>query len=158
MKTQIFFQTFLILHLTGLVLMAGTTATDYIVFRIFSKSLIKRKEMSLTLPDLMKKLSILLAIGAALLILTGAGLFFITDGLFIHQIWFKIKMLLVLGLILNGFLVGARQESKLKSSIAKEYTNNSKQTNKAIFNLKIFYAIQMILFFLIIILSVFKFN
>lgn len=158
MNTQIFFQVLLILHLTGLALMAGTTVTDYIVFRAFLKPFGKEKERSLNLLDLKKNLSILLAIGAALLILSGTGLFIITDGLFIHQMWFKIKLFLVLALILNGFLVGTRQELKLKNSISKSESNHGKQTNKAIFNLKIFYIMQMSIFFVIIFLSVFKFN
>ena len=158
MATQILFQVLLILHLTGLTLMVGTTVTDYIVFRVFLKSLDKDKERSLNLLDLRKKLSILLGIGAALLILSGTGLFIITDGLFIHQIWFKIKLFLVLALILNGFLVGTRQELKLKNIISENESKRSKQTNKAIFNLKIFYMMQMSIFFVVIFLSVFKFN
>ena len=125
MNTQIFFQVLLILHLTGLTLMAGTTGTDYIVFRMFLKLFDKEKERSLNLLDLKKKLSILLAIGAALLLLSGTGLFIITDGLFIHQIWFKIKLFLVLALILNGFLVGTRQELKLKKGISESESNHS---------------------------------
>ncbi len=97
--------------------MAGTTVAEYITFNTFSKLFGKERERSLSLLELMKKLSGLLGLGAALLILSGIGLFIITHDVFIHQVWFRIKLALILFLILNGFLVGSRQGSKLKNSI-----------------------------------------
>jgi hypothetical protein len=158
MNTLILLQTLLILHLSGLTLMAGTTVTEYITFNTFSKQYEKEKERSLNLLGLMKKLSALLGVGAALLILSGIGLLILTNGVFLHQFWFKIKLILILTLVLNGFLVGGRQESKLKTSINTNGSVPCEQTTSVMLRLKIFYRVQMSLFFVIILLSVFKFS
>lgn len=147
-------QILLILHLTGLALMAGTTVVEYVTFREFARLFHSERERSHYLPGLMKKLSVLLGIGAALLIGSGIGLFLTTSGVFAHQVWFQVKLLIVLALILNGFMVGSRQEVKLKKSI----DTDAVQSLTAIRKLKLFYLVQTGLFFTIIILSVFKFN
>ena len=144
---------FLIAHLTGLALMAGTTVADTVTFNAFSKSLQVDGKPSLTLLALMDKFSALLGIGAALLIISGTGMMIITHGAFAHQIWFKIKLGLILALILNGFLVGGRQKSKLK-----RYLDTGEQTTAAISNIKLFFLAQMGFFLTIILLSIFKFN
>ena len=150
---MIILQILLVVHLTGLALMAGTTVADTVTFRFFSKSFEKEREQSLNLLALMEQLEALLGIGAALLILSGTGLLIITHGAFVHQIWFKIKLALILTLILNGFIVGGRQKSKLK-----RVTNTYEQTKAAISNIKTFYLVQTGLFLSIILLSVFKFS
>lgn len=144
---------FLIAHLTGLALMAGTTVADTVTFNTFSKSLQIDGKPSLTLLALMDKFSALLGIGAALLIISGTGMMIITHGAFAHQIWFRIKLVLILALILNGFVVGGRQKSKLK-----KYLDAGEQPETAIRNIKLFYLSQMGLFLTIILLSIFKFN
>jgi hypothetical protein len=144
---------FLIAHLTGLALMAGTTVADTVTFNTFSKSLQIDGKPSLTLLALMDKFSALLGIGAALLIISGTGMMIITHGAFAHQIWFKIKLALILTIILNGFLVGGRQKSKLKKNL-----NSGDQAYSAISNIKLFFLAQMGLFLTIILLSIFKFN
>ena len=150
---MIWLNIFLIAHLSGLALMAGTTVAETVVFYIFSKSFQKDGAPALNLLGLMDKLSALLGIGAALLIISGTGMMFITHGAFAHQIWFKIKLGLILTLILNGFLVGGRQSSKLKRRL-----DVNEQLTGIISNIKLFFMAQMILFFTIILLSIFKFN
>ncbi len=153
MNTMILLNIFLIAHLTGLTLMAGTTVADTVTFNAFSKSLQKEGTPGLNLLALMDKFSALLGIGAALLIISGTGMMIITHGAFAHQIWFKIKLVLILALILNGFVVGGRQKSKLK-----KYLDAGEQAQAAIRNIKLFYLSQMGLFLTIILLSIFKFN
>lgn len=153
MNSMTLLNIFLITHLTGLALMAGTTVADTVTFNTFSKSLQIDGKPLLTLLTLMDKFSALLGIGAALLIISGTGMMIITHGAFAHQIWFKIKLALILTLILNGFLVGGRQKSKLKKSL-----DIGEHTTTAIGNIKLFFLAQMGLFLTIILLSIFKFN
>jgi len=152
MNTLFSLQVLLILHLTGLTLMAGTTAAEYVTFKEIAKLFSTEKERARSLIGLMKKVSLLLGIGAALLITSGAGLLLLTNGVFVHQAWFQIKLSLVLALILNGFTVGTRNEIKLRKSIDADAV----QGITAIRKLKRFYLVQCGLFFTIIILSVFK--
>ena len=153
MNTMILLNIFLIAHLTGLALMAGTTVADTVTFNAFSKSFRKDGTPALNLLALMDKFSALLGIGAALLIISGTGMLIITHGAFAHQIWFKIKLALILALILNGFVVGGRQKSKLK-----KYLDAGEQAETEIRNIKLFYLSQMGLFLTIILLSIFKLN
>lgn len=153
MNTMILLNIFLIAHLSGLALMAGTTVADTVTFNAFSQSFRKDGTPSLTLLALMDKFSVLLGIGAALLIISGTGMMIITHGAFAHQIWFKIKLTLILTLILSGFLVGGRQKSKLKKNLDRR-----EQAETAMGNIKLFFLAQMGIFLVIILLSIFKFN
>lgn len=153
MNTMILLNICLIVHLSGLALMLGTTVTETVTFNIFSKTFKKGAMPSLNLLALMDKLSAVLGIGAAFLILSGTGMMIITHGAFAHQIWFKIKLGLILTLILNGFLVGARLKSKLEKQIKE-----GDQVTDTIGCTKLFFLAQMTLFFTIILLSIFKFS
>jgi hypothetical protein len=133
--------------------MVGTEIADAITFNTFSKILQKNGKPSETLLALMDKFSVLLGIGAALLILSGTGIVFITHGAFAHQIWFKIKLVMILTLILSGFLVGAKQKIKLKKCLEMD-----DRAEVPIRNIKLFYLAQMAVFFTIILLSIFKFS
>ena len=154
MTTLISLHILLILHLTGLALMAGTTVAEYVTFKTFARLFITEKEQSRSVLDLIKKLSVLLATGAALLIVSGTGLLIITQGVFLKQIWFQIKSGLIITLVLNGFLTGARQELKLRNNIDTDVVKSM----EAIRKLKIFHLVQISLLFTIIFLSVFKFS
>ena len=153
---MILLQIFVITHLIGMSLMAGTTVVEYITAKNISKIFREEREKALGLLELMKKFAVLLGLGAALLIISGTGLLIINKGVFFHQLWFKIKLLLIVILILNGFLVGNRQELKLKKSMNGNGTKSNEQIKKAIVNIRVFYLTQMALFFIIIILAVFK--
>ncbi|MDO3629102.1 hypothetical protein [Mucilaginibacter sp. BT774] len=133
--------------------MLGTTIAETVTFNVFSKSFKKDALPSLNLLALMDKFSALLGIGATFLILSGTGMMIITHGAFAHQIWFKIKLALILTLVLNGFLAGTRLKSKLERQIKER-----DQAIGTINRIKLFYLTQMTLFFTIILLSIFKFS
>lgn len=158
MNTFLTFQTCLILHLTGLVLMAGPTAVDLIIFNNFCKKFELEKEKALALLEVMSKLSVLLIAGAILLIVSGAGLFIITHGVFAEQFWFKFKMGLIVVLILNGSFFGGRQASKLKNLIRESRPGLNNKIKAVNFKLKLFYTFQIAIFFTIIILAILKLN
>ena len=143
----------LIIHLSGLALMLGTTIAETVTFNVFSKSFKKDALPSLNLLALMDKFSALLGIGAAFLILSGTGMMIITHGAFAHQIWFKIKLALILTLVLNGFLAGTRLKSKLERQIKER-----DQAIGTINRIKLFFLTQMTLFFTIILLRIVKFS
>lgn len=108
--------------------------------------------------EIMSKLSVLLIAGAMLLIVSGTGLFIVTHGVFAEQLWFKLKMGLIVILILNGFFFGGRQESKLKNIIRESGADLNSKMRAVNLKLKLFYTFQAAIFFTIIILAIFKFN
>jgi uncharacterized membrane protein SirB2 len=152
---MILLQVCLVVHLAGLALMAGTTVSELIVFRAFSKRLGKDGVASSSLLDLAAGFPMMLGIGAGALILSGIGLMAVTHGAFTHQLWFQVKMLLIVAIILNGFITGGKHERRLKEGIR---TNTPDMIKSAATNLQHFSMTQMALFLVIIILAVFKFN
>ena len=155
MNTVILLQTCLVIHLAGLTLIAGTVISEYVVFRTFLRRFEQEGIVSAGLVDLAARFPAMLAAGAGALILSGIGLFALTGGTFGHQLWFQVKMLLIVALVLNGLLAGGKYERRLKEGIT---TNKSAQIKNAAIGLKRFCLAQAALFLVIIVLAVFKFN
>lgn len=151
------FQSFLLFHLIGLVLFAGTTTADFVTFRQFWKQYeqdtITAKPMLLT----MIKFPLLMALGMVAIILSGIGMMAMTHGVFGEQLWFRIKFAIVLLIILNNIFVGKRLVSSLRKKMAGD-ANDPAATTQIRNNLRLFHYAQLIMFFAIILLSVFKFN
>lgn len=145
-------------HLMGLVVMAGTTFIDFITHRTFWKIYDVEKQPSKNLLQLMSRFSRLAGIGAAVIILTGFGMMAVTRGAFGEQFWFRIKFILVIILVLNAVLVGRIQGLKLRRLAADPGLASDEGIRLLKSRLNRFYLSQMILFIIIIILSVFKFN
>jgi hypothetical protein len=164
MNIAYFLPTLLTLHLTALIIMAGTTFIDYLAFQTFWELFDQDKERSAGVLQATARFSRLLGIAAAVLILTGIGMMAVTHGVFGEQLWFRIKFVLVLGLIANGLLGGRRQGVKLRKLIPIDGpapTHNPDymvQISRIRTNLNRFHIAQLFIFFIIIILSVFKFN
>ena len=157
MTTQTIYHTLLLLHLVGLTLFAGTTIADFLTFRQFQKQYDADKTKSLALLSAMSSLQIAMRIGIAVIILAGIGLMAMTHGLFGEQLWFRIKFALVLLVILNSILMGNRQRIKLKKTFETNGNDTATVTGIQI-KLSRFYYIQLASLFLIVLLSVFKFN
>ena len=158
MNTLILMQVLLVLHLTGLTLLAGTTVAEYVTFRTFSNRLKIEGKASGSLLNLMSGLAVILAIGGGLLLISGTGLMTVTHGVYAHQLWFKIKLAIIFVLVLNGFLVGNRQGIKLRKSLSGKSLDGDKAVKRTMANMKVFYVVQMGLFLVIVMLAVFKFN
>ena len=158
MATQTWLSAFLVLHLTGLVLMAGTTIIDYLTYRLFWKIYAIEKRTSTGLIQLMSRYSRILGIGAALLILTGIGMMALTRGVFGEQLWFRIKFVLVLLLVANGLLNGRRLGMKQRKILSTAGFVPDDTTGRIKSRLNSFYLSQLGIFITIVFLSVFKFS
>lgn len=158
MNTGNFLQSILVLHLIGLTIMAGTTVVGFTTFKTFWKQFYEDKEKSMGLLMATSQFSRLTGIGAALLVLTGIGMMALTNGIFGGQLWFRIKIGIVVTLMLNGLLFGRRQGIKLRKTLSADTPYLTGQINRIRINLNIFFTLQFILFFFIVFLSVFKFN
>ena len=148
----------LVLHLAGLVLMVGHTVVDFVLFLSFSKQFAVERERSLTLLQTMAKLSRLVIAGAVLLIVSGTGLFLVTGAVFGEQLWFQIKMGLIVVLVLNGSLFGGRLQTRLKNLLGENGPGANKEIGAVKARLGIFYTVQTAVFLAIIVLAVFRFS
>jgi hypothetical protein len=104
----------------------------------------------------LSRLGVLLGIGAALLVLSGTGMLLLTRGVFIHQLWFKVKLALVAILILNGFGFGGRQIARIKKLMqpVPAGVGSSAALREPLAKVRLFYVLQLLVFLVIIGLSV----
>ena len=148
----------LTMHLMGFVMVAGTTVADFIAFRQFWNQYELDVVKGRAVFQAISKFPILFRIGIILIILSGVGMMAITHGVFGEQLWFRIKFALVIMVILNGLITGRRQSRKLSRILNAELPDNFVKFARVKGNLKMFHYVQLTLLFIILFLSVFKFN
>lgn len=146
------------MHLAGLTLMAGTDIVEFVAFRNILKNYQTSKDAAVHQIGILSKLSVLLLIGGILLVLSGTGFLIITHNAFGSQLWFKIKMIFVLGLVLNGILMGRKSGNRLKQSLMTGNIAKTQQVEDAIRTMIRFHFIQLCIFFIVVLMAVFKFN
>jgi len=158
MYTQILRQLLLIMHLSGLILMVGTTVASFVTFRAFINRFNLKSETSTGLLQLLSNLDPIKGIGGILLIISGIGLTFITGWVFLHMLWLQLKLSLILLLPLNEMLIGKKQLKKLKTVFFENNPDSAAVIKMTIPKIALFYTIQLSLFLAIIVLAVLKFN
>lgn len=160
MSTLIFYHTVLVLHITGLVMLAGTVLVDYVLANQFWKQYAIDKQKGLAVCEAMLKLQRLPAIGGILLILSGITMMVLTHGAYGGQTWFRIKMVLVILIIINAIAFRRRQGVKLSRLLVEKTPrqNMDAELLKVKSNLRLFHLSQNVLLITIFVLSVFKFN
>jgi uncharacterized membrane protein len=157
MNSYTFLQTFLVLHLTGLILMAGTIVVDSMVYRAFWRQYDTEKERAVNLLAVSGKFGRVTGIGAALIVLTGIGMMGITHGVFGEQLWFRVKFGLVILLIVIN-LLARRRGARLRKAIGLSDADSTVTVASAKAFLGRYFLAAFAIFFVIILLSVFKFN
>ena|SRR5713226_5470832 len=160
MAIQTIYYSALVGHIVGLTLMAGTTVSDYIVFRQFWKQVPIDRSKGIVIQRAVSRFPLLFGIGFIFLVISGVTMMAITHGVFGEQIWFRIKFALIIIIIINGLAFGRRQGVKLKRYLSEELPGINGEQNllRIKRNLGLFHLLQIALFILIYVLSVFKFN
>lgn len=152
------FLTLLMLHLTGLVLMAGSTLINFLNYQTFWKLFDDNKEHAAGALATTARLPRLIGIGAGLLITTGFAMIALTHGALAQQIWFRIKFVFVLLLIANNIFNGRKLETKLSAIITRDSPNFGLVASNLKNRLRTYYISQLAFFLIIIFLSAYKFN
>lgn len=152
------FLTFLMLHLIGLILMAGATLINFVNYQTFWKLFDHQNEQAAGVLVMTTKLPRMIGIGAALLICTGIGMIALTHGVLAQQLWFRIKFILVLLLIANNIFNGRKLETKLSTIISGNRSDLLPQVLTLKSRLRTYYLLQLGIFLIIIFLSAYKFN
>ncbi|MCF6406838.1 hypothetical protein L3C95_28325 [Chitinophaga filiformis] len=144
----------LLVHITGLTLAAGTTFISYLMNRRFWKFYVTDKAKALTVMELGARLPMIIGIGMGLLLLSGFSLMYLTKGVFAEQLWFRIKIVLVLIGIGAGF-VGKSLGNRMNAMVAADSGAGVGSLKQ---KMMLFYLAQLLLLFSIFVLGVFKFN
>ena len=121
---QTFFQIALITHIVGITLMAGTTLVEYLLTKHFFKRYASDGSSAITSNEDGFNFHLLVNIGIIFLIISGVTMLVIVQGIFAKQIWFQIKIGLIIIIAINGSLVGRRQDTKLKQLMSLEKLNS----------------------------------
>jgi hypothetical protein len=155
-----FYYIALVIHVIGITIMAGTTFIDFITFRAFSKAFVADKNKSLVLENYLYKLQRFLGIGMLLILASGVTMMVKLHEVWGAQVWFRIKMGILLLIIINGLGLRRSVGSKLKKALAgNDLDGTANEKWHAVKrNFTLVQVIQMALFVVIYVLSVFKFN
>jgi len=159
MNTGIYYSA-LVIHIIGIILMAGTTFIDVVIFQQFWKFFpvdINKREFTATI---IFKLQKFIRIGMLAILLSGVTMMYYLHQVWGAQIWFKIKIGIVLLIILNGLINRRRLGLKLKKFLADTSTVMIIDVKWSVLkrNITTFHLLQVLFFVIIFILSVFKFN
>jgi hypothetical protein len=157
---QTLYQLALVTHLIGLALLVGATVSNYTITLQFWKQYASDSKKDFGITEAMAKFGMLTRIGIVLLILSGVTMLFVVHGLFGEQTWFRIKIGLVILIITNGIAVGGRLGIKLKKTLSAQGVgaHSKMDLSKIKTRLNWFHISQIILFIIVFVLSVFKFN
>lgn len=157
MNTQTFLNVDLVLHITGFTMMAGTILADFAINRRVNRFLLTDKQRAVGIMDIAAGFPRLIGIGAALLIVTGFAMVSIFREAVTDMLWFRIKMAVVVLILVNGAVIMRRMSNRIKRLLEAGGDNN----NALILSLKqrlgVFHGIELLLFLIIFILSVFRF-
>lgn len=155
-----FYNAALVLHIVGITMMAGTSFIDYITFSFFYKTYATDTAKGLVLESYLYNLQRFLGIGMLLILASGITMMVKLHDVWGAQLWFRIKMGLLLLVIINGLglrrMLGLQLRKILLNGTAAIVMGEKWNTIKRNFTMVQF--IQILLFITIFILSVFKFN
>lgn len=156
---KIIYNTALVVHIVGISMMAGATFMDVISFRQFWKILPADRPTGVIMADFLHKLQRYFGIGMLVLLVSGVGMMVFLHQVWGQQIWFRVKMGVLILIILNGLAVRRRFGNKLKKLLANE-TGMETDLNlvKLKTNITVGHVFQILFFAVIFVLSVFKFN
>ena len=157
MTTQHWLDLYLVFHITGFTMMAGTIIADFSIGLRLNKYLLSDKARAAAMLESAAGFPRLIGLGALLLLVTGIAMVILFKGVVAGMLWFKIKMVLVVLVALNGALVIRRQEWRLKDLLLENSSGHNRNIRTLKRTMSVFHLIEIGLFLAIFLLSVFQF-
>ena len=158
MNLSFLYPTFLIIHLAALAVVAGATLINYLGYRTLWKLVPQENVKAEGVLFFLSKFGRVIGIGAALLVLSGIGMMAMTRGVYGEQLWFRIKFAIVVLIVANIIVFRRRIALKLQRLVENDRSALTGDLSVYITHTRNFHVLQLLLFFTIIFLSVFKFN
>ena len=157
METGVLLNISLALHLIGLSMSIGVAFTKYLFFNNnFAFSELDHPKWKLTIAAA-RRLTRFLGIGMGLAILSGVAMMHLAYSAFMVQLWFQLKIALLLVIILLGVL-SMRNESKVKQLLKVESNVDQRAFKKFATRIKLLASLQLGFFIVIIIFASFRFS
>lgn len=150
----------LVAHIIGITVMAGTTFIDFMAFRQFWKIYPDDKIRSASMEAYLFKLQRFLGIGMLIILISGISMMAYLHQVWGAQLWFRVKMGILLLIIINGLVLRRRYGSKLRSLMTLDLPANELKAKIPSLkrNITVTQLLQMLFFIIIYFLSVFKFR
>lgn len=149
----------LVTHVVGITLAAGATVFDFVIVSIHWQHRSKSILDSFVSETILNKVSRLIGVGMLLIILSGIGMMAFLHGVWGQQIWFRIKMIILVIIIVNAIVFRRLLGIRFQNMLSAEHGDvASQQLLDVRRNIRIVQVVQMLLFITIFVLSIFKFN
>ncbi|HEY4111078.1 hypothetical protein [Puia sp.] len=157
MNTETFIQVDLVLHITGFTMMAGIILAELAVNQRVNRYLLTDKARAAGILDSAAGFPRLIGIGAALLIVTGIAMLSVFKESVAGMLWFKIKMVIVLLILINGVVVLRRNSNRLQALLEKADPREDATLLLVKRRLGVALGIELLLFLIVFFLSIFRF-
>jgi uncharacterized membrane protein len=160
MSSYVLLKIALVLHISGIVLMAGTVMADFVLFRQFWKHFQYDKAKAATIFATTAKFPRMIGLGILLLIASGVTMVAIYRGAVDSQTWFRVKMAIVVLIIINGVLITRFAGARMRKLVTSGEDNPGTQLKIRMAKKQIsaFHVVQLLLLLIVFILSAFRFN
>ncbi|MBC9929088.1 hypothetical protein [Chitinophaga qingshengii] len=149
----------LLLHIIGLSMMSGVVLAGFMANRRFWKVYASDRLRAAAILDLTARFPIIMGVGMLLLLVSGIYMMALVHGTYGEQLWFRIKMGMVVLLVLNS-VVGRRLGKKMRPVLLAVSSNEKIETSLEPIKgqLTLFYMIQLLLLLAIFTCGVLKFT
>jgi hypothetical protein len=159
MMNQNIYNTILVVHVVGIVLMAGTAVIDLFTFQYFWKRYSEDKKQALVVENIGFRLQRFMGVGMLLILLSGIGMMAYLHQVWGQQLWFRIKMVVLVVIIINGLGLRRTMGAKLRRILDTDPTTDvALSLSQVKVRMMIVQYLQLLLFIVIFTLSVFKFS
>ncbi len=151
------YKAILVIHITGITIMAGATFADFVLFRRLLRSIRHEDHKAQFLREVFGVFQIMMGIGMLVILISGVGMMAYLHMVWGQQTWFRVKMVLLIFVIVNG--LGFRR--MLGAGLLKLISADQTQAPQvALYERRMYLVqyVQMLLFLVMFCLSVFKFN
>jgi hypothetical protein len=141
-------------HIIGFIAAIGVTLATFFAYRQFWKLYAHNAEQGLAAFKTFKQLQIIGMLGLMIVLIAGIFMLVVADWAFIQFFWFKVKLILIGLLFVNGFTFGRTSTLELEAFLTNPLrpSEAKKLQNK----LRTFQVIQLSIYLVIILLSVFR--
>lgn len=149
----------LFIHILGITLIAGGSLGGLVLENQIWKSLPGSPERVQALSPLMPKYPIIIQAGTLLMLFSGLIMLGALGWAVAGQIWFIVKMLLVVALVLNGIWVAKPNGARLRALIPRLMQGEpvAAEIAKVKRNMTVFHITEMTMLVVVYLLAVFRF-
>jgi hypothetical protein len=146
------------LHIVGISVAAGMSLVDLILLQYFWSIYRLHLQEGVVIERLVGRLQRVAAVGMVLIILSGVTMMFYLHAVWGQQLWFRIKMGVLLLIILNGLSFRRVMGKRIHARVMQESTVRWTEQGSLRAGVTLVQLAQLVFFLVIFVLSVFRFN